>query len=433
MTNKNKNLAASDSKKSVMVKPKKSARVRNVLATQSAAIQKKASRITKDGWDWIVQATDPFHDSRHEIAGYPDIENANSVVRTYQATYDVVAPGGATWDCHIFSLPITVGHELSPATALPTVVTPAGAHTDLAVGMFSCYTANAAGVSWSNSMTPDHTFSLPANEANYRVIAAGFEVTDTSAEINKQGSVTVYRLPNRAVVGNTILDDEKKMDGVNLHIENMVSTTVNPPPATHNAMTLIPGAKIWEARKGCYVPLALHDEEMPVQRTTGGLLVMRAKDTGDATADACSALATIGSVPKAFAPSMGHNNFQTSGAFFAGLNAAGTLRVTYKVYVEIFPNSYDNLISLATPSAMYDPHALEVYSAVMALMPFGTPVGNNANGDWFKQVLKTVRKVLDPIIGVVGKFLPVQRPYDEGSKFIENFVDQAGRLLPFLP
>jgi len=77
--------------------------------------------MTTEGMEWLICATDPFHDDRVRCPGYPDLSTVNSVAQVYTTTSSIAGPVGGTqaWDLHIPFIPVqllirylVVVHEL---------------------------------------------------------------------------------------------------------------------------------------------------------------------------------------------------------------------------------------------------------------------------------------------------------------------------------
>lgn len=415
-------------------KPNKAqARLGRFLPTGAMQVVNSARGITKEGWDWVVQALDPFHDLKHELAGFPDSQSGNSVVRVHQGYFTVGAPGAVPWDCHIFSMPFLSDRSMVPGAYQSGTFTPSGPHTVQHQGLFTAVTSNSP-IIMDNTRADVHFFPHTAMPDNCRVIAGGFEVVDTSAEINKQGACTLYRFGNKPVYGNCLVDDEKKMQ-VDIQINNVAAQYTKWPAKSLSEAVTIPGSVTWEARRGCYVPLCFHDLDIPVQNYKGELRVVTDSmvDPG-ANYALCSNMDRSGSVPKAHPFQDMESSVQTSGAMFTNLHPSGTLQVRYKIYVEIFPSPADaELTPLSSPSAMLDNKALELYSQVIRAMPVGAPVGDNANGDWFKKIWKVIKSVGDPIATALNGVFPVKKPYDYATGLVDKTLNFAGDTFPFLP
>lgn len=200
--------------------------------------------ITPEACDWLKSALDPFHDLQLEnLRGFPDVSTEPTVIvrikQPLAVSKPVGLPAGDTWDCHIVLSPI----DFSP-TLLSTIkagrATPFGdvngAPGSLAgevtiapgatfnTGRFDGLLVNSVPSSGANgasqTFTPTHCPRTAAGGyemqgihlddyldfdatdlAAYRVLYSGFEVVNTTAQIYKQGAVTVYEYGNSFEMG----------------------------------------------------------------------------------------------------------------------------------------------------------------------------------------------------------------------------------------
>lgn len=99
--------------------------------------------------------------------------------------------------------------------------------------------------------------------------------------------------------------------------------------------------------------------------------------------------------------------FDTSGVHFTGLSYASTLTVNVRWLIERMPGPRESdLVVLATPSASYDPLALELYTRCLGDMPPGVMLSENPLGEWFRSALSKVADWAPKIGNVVGNFIP---------------------------
>lgn len=405
----------------------------------------RTGRLSPDGADWVVQAIDPFHDYKRNMAGFPDMTQAATVVTCYKYTAQVSpGGGGALWDCHLFALPrceantraasgtfsAGVGHYVTQAafTTTPTLGFLNIMSMDSAAGgpLFPTSAVwNPAGLV---------TAALPAagntdlSSGYSRVIAAGFEVHNTTAEMYKNGRVTVYSMPQEQG-----LDHHRVSD---VTAGNLVEGTAtfkkyrSPPSTAADAMKLA-GSMQWDARDGVYMPIPIAGVH--------NRLVNKNNSPQCYTAD--PDVPSWGVVDRAvgaaanIAPSYYSNksaSIGTVGAIFEGLSAQTTLTVTLKVYVERAPAIGDAaLMPLATPSASYDLHALQLYSRLLQEMPIGTKTTNNANGDWFKWVLNKLYLIAQPLAIAFPELRPIVNPGN--YSIAKQVLDVAGSTFKWLP
>jgi hypothetical protein len=92
-----------------------------------------------------------------------------------------------------------------------------------------------------------------------------------------------------------------------------------------------------------------------------------------------------------------------TGAIFTGLSATSTLTLTVNYYLESFPGPAEpGILVLATPSAQYDPVALELFSHCLGTLPVGVPAGDNIMGSWFSDAVNAASTYLGPIASAMG-------------------------------
>jgi hypothetical protein len=360
----------------------------------------KYGHLTSDGRDWLVAACDPFHDSDIALAGYPDLTTASTVVqlvkKQIQITVPTTGPGivtvGSNWDCSValFGSPTPQGMfnyalVVSSNSAYSTMV---GASGVVAFGGASI----SAGPS-GNALWPSSTVLGPAAsqqslgcpeyiKGNCRIIGQAFEIVNTTAEINKQGQLTAWRMPNvttRTAYVNSI-------SGV-VGLANLDRM----PPATISDANLLYGSRSWAASEGAYVVGRFSDVENPMQQPTAIPITASPFDIPAGTSFLPAfPVYTAGTTlinPPIVGPDI-HSPLDTSGIHLTGLSYNTTLTLTVRWLIERMPGPQEtDLVVLATPSPMYDPLALELYTKCMHDMPPGVMLKENPLGEWFKAAL----------------------------------------------
>nr|WRQ64890.1 hypothetical protein [Sobelivirales sp.] len=367
---------------------------------------------TSSGKDWFTLATDPFHDYNHHVAGYPDADSSRTIVSCYQYAIDIAKPAGAAgnWDAHIFSLPLsrpeTFAQYASTANE-DTVQLTAG--TKPAFAVMNVIAADAGQLLFPTTalwaptnlaVTPLDTFAATLSGMS-RLIGYGFEVVNTTAELNKQGVVTCYRMPQMAHSDHKLLTNVAGTAGYQIPTVRYRS-----PPSTVAEAMILGGSTQWAASDGCYCVVPLSNVSNPLKpasqqatmfATKGGIVTGEHVIHSDfATLGAANAMPVLS--PADFVTQK-HSPFCTSGAMFTGLSNSTTLRVKVKLYVERAPTfSEPDLAVLASPSATYDPKILNLYSSVIGLLPVAVPVGENTAGDWWRRILTAIAAVA-PMVG----------------------------------
>lgn len=386
--------------------------------------------LSRDGLDWLVLATDPFHDYRHEVAGYPDATGVGTLVRCYQETWDLVAPGAGNWDAHVFTLPMMNNAIFSTGTVAEGTYTPTST-VNTRLGTVNAITVAAGGdlFNYAAIATAKYSGVNVSTDVDCRIIGLGIEVINTTAEMYKQGTVTAYQMPNRPETANCYYDDEKKIEAIEVRAD-VSSTYVRAPPITSATAIKFPNALQWEAKEGAYMVVGLDSDNNGFHRAIPSQMLICGAVGGSGCGSTIALVHTDHAKPYNILPC----NINTGGIMLTGLSNSTTLTVKYKLYVELAPGPLHADVTLATPSAALDYKALELYSQITQRMPVATMSKNNANGDWFKAILRTIRNVLDPVAQLVGKVVPgVGKAYTTGANWITDRVNDVGNFLPFLP
>lgn len=366
-------------------------------------------KLTPDARDWVTLAVDPYHDFQHQVAGYPDADSSSTVVSCYNYAMDISAPIGCVgnWDAHVFNLPrlTTTSYSVSPVQAN---------------GLRLANTINTVQLSFLNAMTANsgtHLFPDTAawtvvnnfqtaciqvpDDGQSRVIGAAFEITNTTAEMYKQGMITAYKMPQNGGITNLPLQTVGPAS-----LAQLTAMQYRTPPATASQAMLLGGSRQWAAKDGAYVVMSQSCVENPIvpQVRVNAIFAPDASiDMGDPVlVETMNAIESAANAPPALShfapPKVKLVPFNTSGVFLTGLSNQTTLRVTMKVYIEKAPTFTEpDLAVLATPSAPYDDRALKLYSAMWGQLPIGVPVGENGFGDWWKRIMKVVSAVAAPL------------------------------------
>jgi hypothetical protein len=404
--------------------------------------------MTEAGANWVRKSLDPFHDFEITVNGMPDANNTKVVVQEVTKTITIAAPSGITsnWDCHIFTLP-----EMTDPSCYPMAIPTSWEESAVTQGLYGVSTSanqlasggypwglvNVVAVDPGTITTPQGATAFGAHSVNdivsfaeymdgqKRLIALAFEVHDTTAELYKQGAVTLYRMPQSTTTSMQIVDNDTYIPSAGTIVapcETLISRL--PPPLLAQAM-LLTGSQQWEAKEGCYVVCTMDAEENALEGYTFGARMFVAGDTAAGgsglftprhalAVNAPPALSAL--VPVALRPTP----FHTSGAFFSGLNVQSTLTLTVRALFESAPTP-DNaqLVVLAKPSPDYDPIALEIYKAASQEMLAGCKVKDNASGDFWDSLLG----IIGDVAPIVGSLIPVP-----GAGLIGNAVGGIAKV-----
>jgi len=300
------------------------------------------------------------------------------------------------------------------------------------IGGVQILLTDGTGKDWSvfSLATASTTFSLDNialpdeyADGNGRLIGLGFELNNTTAPLHKQGTAMVWRTPQQQDEDGTYFNylDISVRDAAGTGTTTVHTYTPFsgrqchwfPQNASH--ASLLSGTRIWEAEKGAYVVVPFISSNNPVKAPEFKQpLVVDSFGTANGMNDGSvhnqivlaqpistsdDGLSVVG-VTKANRWTPQHS----SGCALMGLSQESTITVTVNAYYEYFPNSSDTaLVTLAKPSACYDPVALAMYSEALSSMPVGVEASMNGFGDWFAGVVSEfaplVGTALTPVLG----------------------------------
>jgi hypothetical protein len=360
--------------------------------------------------DWLTVAVDPFHDVPIHPIGWPDMADVPVVVSCQKTTFSVsqATPDTTPWDCSIYFSPIVASVNTAGLTgvydndtgAFVASTTPgATTYSGLIVSQTNLTGTNT----WPPSLAGSNSFQrydvMPTQQDPYRVIAAGFEVTNTTPELYKGGSVTAVSTP-AGTYPNNLIDTSSRSFISDVDPIHKVATIFNPPPSNSQEAILNQGALQWAAEKGVYMPLRFETVENPM--VTGGPMSIVIPGTPLVPNAVGSADFFVASVPP-LPTRVAFSNASWASAFFTGLAPQTTLQITVHVYREVGVSVRHNpiLVPLAYPSCPYDPLALELYARAIRDTPHAVPVGMNPAGEFWRNVMNLIKDAA-PALGVAA-------------------------------
>lgn len=424
--------------------------------------------MSKSGAAAVEISSDVFHDNFDQavenLRGWPDAMAGKSLVEVLTRTVTINKPSGVSgnWDCHVVMTPIDTPlpvikcyesgtlEKTGLRTGRDNESAPAGfayaAKAEYPYGGLMVMKA-ASGSSLTLAATTNECYGPWSSSANaydvtpvgaYRLIAGGFEIRNTTAELYKQGAVTVWKDADPIEKVNfTITKAQASDDFPQLNFVPVLADVHRYPPINSSQALLIPGSLQWRASEGAYVNCPLIEVDNPALRSVDSQLVIwneqkTEEDLGALFANPVYGTdfvqAPFGSVSVPFHRS----RLMTSGAFFTGLSEQSTLTLTYRFVVEYFPSLQETTLRpLAKTCAAYDPLALQYYSQIVQLLPTYTQVGNNASGDFFRNVfeaMKTVAKVGLPLLKpVIQAKIPGSSEFMQGVEAALNVRKTAAK------
>jgi hypothetical protein len=217
-----------------------------VRAEQSIDSTCRKLKLSEAGKRWLDYALDPFKDcEERDPAGFPDLNTAKSVVQVVNQSINVATTsGGANWDCNIFLDGIMNTQNLRSTTYL------GGGWWQRAGQGVTDYLIGGVCVRQDVSGTPlylpttTQSSPVPANfltGGQTRIVGVGIEVINTTATLNKQGNLVVWRAPDSV--------DGEKVSAMIVNDPALVTTnSVSYPrhdmptiPETQAAALLLPG------------------------------------------------------------------------------------------------------------------------------------------------------------------------------------------------
>jgi hypothetical protein len=450
----------------------------------------KRDVLSESGRNWATLALDPFHDFDIKVCGLPDADTSRVVIESFTESAQISAPTGTTgnWDAHVFSMPIgttincSLGTDYNADVFAAINYTVYGTNSYQIVGrepshVYAVGRSGGAGTGTSNytmgllnidtfttsggQLAPTNSFSNftggthvvlgnpPVTFGKRRLIAAGFEIHDTTAQLYKQGTLTSYRIPQAWTRENAIGIQSTATqaaygiyNGTGYALGNYAYLgqlglvpyrTCDLPPATIARAMTYPGSRQWEVKDGAYVALSqdvgrnfLSFNESGYMSFTDGDYVPTsvASDIQQTPNGSYNAFFTNSSIIQTTTDTSGTISrnlweivppqdimrlpYHTSGCMLTGLNVNSTFTVTLRTFWEISPDLGDLngsvLVPLTEPSPEYDPIALELYQRAVATLPVAVPVGMNAEGDWGDWVLRALSAAAVPVASML---LPV--------------------------
>jgi hypothetical protein len=398
----------------------------------------EAETLNADSKRWLLCATDPFPDYEIPPSGFPDMDASATVVQCVKGSFQVSKPlalaADATWDAHFFSLPDLGFYSSSRARvgdigANTNTITVTAGTTFYAMAPLNCVTVatgqatvpyiQGTGATWN----PTGYEWAGVNLGSYlnggcRVVAAGFEVRNVTAELNKQGTVTTYTIPQTAELETYHVS----YDGGATFYNHTFRSQRSPPGSVNQAM-LMSGSRQWEASEGVYIPLTFSGVNNPI---SGGSWVHPIYKAADSV---------LGGVCFGNMPIANNSNasatrpcpLNTSGAYFTGLSPSTTLVCTWKFFLERAPGpNLPDLAALATKSAGYDPDVLKLYSMITNAMPPGCKAGDNDAGDWFRGVMSKIKDLAPAVAPMVAGAFGI--PPQVGTYLGKAVSNVAGQL-----
>lgn len=396
----------------------------------------RAGKLSSTGKAYLIQTVDPYHDEDLKPTGMPDTYMARGLVEMVKQKITIkknaYLPAG-NWDCNIFSLPWVDDQRITRFNMYKNVLTGGAGAGEVNYpsvgGIIACQMASGSptSISRSNTSGSENWYDCVLVDGEFldgpcRIVSAGFEVTNTTADLYKQGDVSVYRVPEPQRERVTMSISSNAAPPYSTQAVSFSAELHSKFPTSVSEAEYMVGTRTWEAAEGCYIPLTLTGMENPVRGSDSSSVVIR---TGTEV-NGYTQVAVTGSTDTQTHATIPYPRkcvttpFNMGGAYFTGLSEQTTLTITAVWYIERFPTTLQKQLAvLAGPPPEYDPVAFELYNLMMRDMPVGVKVAENGLGDWFAEVVGNVAPVVEGLLGAIP------HPYAQGGAQIAKF---AGKM-----
>jgi len=373
----------------------------------------------------LLEVLDPFPDYAQHLVGFPDRNQAKSVVQKVKKSFTVSCPASVTtptFDAVIFfsgnlypgtitdiqgnvqtpekglvysdgSLDVPSGDGYYPIQTFTSYVVPAGAPVF------------PDSPSWADSNV-DRYSGISFSEYVFdrtRLLGGGVEVTNTTPELYRGGMIGIADVSSEAPeIVTTIL----RSDNMNLRVD-LPTVRFNAPPTNIGQFQQLPGKVRWGAEEGCYAVLKMskNDNDFEVQHAAAQAYfpsypalidnTTRSAVTGVLAPGTVIVATTASSdIPKQVLtqpPMLLKCPFDLKVIYLTGCDSHSTFQVDVNLILETIPDTNDvRFLSIASPAAPMDEPAIELYSRVAGDLPPAVPVSENASGGWFSSLCDVV-------------------------------------------
>lgn len=384
-------------------------KILETMATRGVIKEKSVS--------FLKAALDPFHDHPvGSIAGWPDLASSPSVVRTVKKSMTINADaviGSVPWQFKVTMWPLLKNYSLDLRDFQNSTM---GGAIPAPGAFYGGVTVQTTPMTTPITVSTAQFGHLDASEfldGHNRIIGVGYEISDDSADIYKQGHSFHSRIP---------FEKQDARYYTNASGAHMELYTTKEPPREADTMMLYPDTVAWPAREGCYAVGSMGVTNYPEMPAPVGLRVTKG-DLDFDTLHQCAApvIQTSGSGINSISDNV-IADLDISTSLFSGLNAEGSFTLTVHWIIESFPtHAQPDILVLATPSADYDPIALELYEHAVQSLPVAVRIGENPNGEWWSSVISDATEFLAPMAAALGAPELAPLVYG-GGKALARFV-----------
>lgn len=376
----------------------------------------------------VMLMTNPYSDYNLTATGYPDGTAIMSAVQRKYARTTIQNPftlaAGETWGFHIFATPLHFATDLIPATVSNNSFVYSSSPAPLRLGPLNVtyfrYTAMGNVAEHNTQCLGQIRSSNNTNEAQIRTVSFGYELHNTTAELTKSGSLTVYRAPSN-------------YHDIHGYIQVTPAGTTSPfsaayinqTPASLDKATNYPNTRTFEAKEGVYSVCLPHPHNTFSPSIKSNIVL------GSGHSDIAAAIAYTGIDT---GPTVSHSPLSCTGVFSSRYSTEQTFILDYRQVLEILPSPTDLVdLSYASTCPDLDPIALKIYKRMHNKIPPGVPVGQNASGDWARTLVNIAKSILPGIAaipGPIGRIAAIASPIvGVVDRAINPTVDSYNRMI----
>lgn len=343
--------------------------------------------------------TDPYHDYNLRATGYPDGHASISAVRRFTSRSTISCPfilqDGDKWFFHVYTTPLHANARLAAYTITGNQLTtsdtvPTSQYIGPVNVAYFLIRNNLVVQTVIKPLGPDVT-TLVDRRTLRRTVSLGFEIHNTTAELYKSGSLTIYRAPSTNSSTDLWIKSSSDVGPsyYPYHINNIASL-----PQNISAANLLPNSRTWDAAKGAYC-VALPTPVNPFSNVMCNNILLdvdgsqwglhpAATTDSDRTLITYSPLACVGVYSSQYA-----DNNQT-------------FSLDMRQITELMPSPQDTInLQFASTAPTCDREFLKLYSMMFNQIPPGTHVNKNASGDWFRSIIRIAKDAIPLIMGML--------------------------------
>jgi hypothetical protein len=375
----------------------------------------RSNQVTPDGAAFVSLAVNPFSNEPQRTVGMPDQTSGKSIIYDVREQFTVTKNAGLAagkWDAHLVFCPAISWTQIGAGSNFKLKNRDCGeriASTD-PVGpnqhfsLLKCCQVTEGEETFTHRVVAEYVDEYRGgpllSNAKSRLIAGGFKVINTTAELYKQGDCTMYQVDCHRSE-STHSDD---VNALGTFVSRHRVRTFEAPPSTVGAAKQIDSVS-QPAAEGALCIFRQNGDNEPVAQESTDMVCLLPDDIGTITREGYGTRTYPVVDASAYACGSRILPFHMHGAYFTGLSDETSLTVTFRLLIEVFPGPGDPTMPLASRAPSYDPVALEIANVALSRMPAGHPAKFNSFGKFARGVLsaiKLIAPVASPFLRVLG-------------------------------